>query len=95
MKFDVTYEDGTTATLKVKPRHLVRFEEEVGEVGASEKIADGFKLPWIASDTGLSFDEWLATVDDIVNPDVAVPVAGQVGDEVPAEPVPTSSPSPV
>jgi hypothetical protein len=93
MKFDITYDDGTTVATKVKPRHLVKYEEEVGEVGASEKIVDGFKLPWIASDTDLPFNEWLATVDDIVNPDAAVPVAGQVGDEVPAEPVPTSSPS--
>lgn len=90
-KFIVTYEDGTEHELKVKPRHLIAFEDEVG-VGLDVKsIRDGYKLPWIASGTPLPFDEWIATVDDIESDGPVVEPTVEVvsGDGEAVESVPT------
>lgn len=83
MKFTVTYEDGNVITYKVKPRHLVAFEDEFG--GFTESVKATYTMAWYASGTAVPFDEWLDTVEDITALDI---VGGtvEVGD---GEPVPT------
>jgi hypothetical protein len=92
MKYEVTYEDGTTEKYKVKPRHLVDYEDEFGSFAETAKSA--YALAHFASDSPLAFRDWLNTVDDITPVreagDPAV-VAGSVvadGEEA-TEPVPT------
>jgi len=63
MKTRVEYEDGTSAVYKVKPRHLVAFEETHG--GFDESVRGVFTLAHLASGSALSFDAWLDTVEDI------------------------------
>jgi len=90
-KFTVTYEDGTVREHLVKPRHLVSYEDSVDLNTENPKIADGFKLAWIAAETGLSFPDWLNSVDDIETPEqpVATEVTVNTTGEA-AEPVPTA-----
>ena len=59
----VEYEDGSADSYRIKPRHLVRFEIEEGEM--SESMTAVFKLAWMASGTKKGFEAWLDTVADI------------------------------
>lgn len=88
-RFTITYDDGTSESFKVKPRHLIAYEDEVGDVDKATKAKDAFKLAWIASGSGLSFEEWIDTVDDIDNPDAVAPAAEVAVDGGAAEAVPT------
>jgi hypothetical protein len=63
MKMHVEYEDGTEKDYKVKPRHLVAFEEDFGEFRETAKSA--YTLAHIASESPLSFTDWLKEVEDI------------------------------
>ena len=91
MKMKVTYDKGNTVTYKVKPRHLVRFEDEVGEFAETARSA--YTLAWMASGSKLEFKDWLDTVDDIETlgadgkPADGVPPAegGEAGEPVPTE----------
>lgn len=89
MKMQVTYDDGRVETYKVKPRHLIAYEDEFGEF--SETARSAFTLAHLASDSDETFKEWLAEVDDITG----IPekgdgaVGGEKGEGEPAEPVPT------
>lgn len=94
-KFFITYEDGTEVTYKVKPRHLVAFEDEVGDLGEVKTIKDGYKLAWLAAGTSMPYLEWLEGVDSIDSdspdlPPTAVESTDEQGD---TETVPTESPS--
>jgi len=92
--FQVTYEDGTSGEFKVKPRHLIAYEDEVGgNLEDAQSVRDAFKLAWIASGSALHFDEWIETVDSIETTGSA-PAAEVAVDGGPAETVPTESPSP-
>lgn len=86
MKMVIDYEDGTKQVAKVKPRHLVRFEDEVGEF--TEGIANTYRLAWMASDSPEDFRAWLDRVEDITvdqpaESGTADPNGG--GDPVPTE----------
>lgn len=85
MKIKVAYDDGTVEVYKVKPRHLVDFEDEYG--GFAESAKSAFQLAHIASDSGLPFREWLDTVDDIEQSgdegDAQGSPAGEGGEPVP------------
>lgn len=70
MKMKVVYEDGTKSVYKIKPRHLIAYEDEHGEFAESARSA--FSLAHLASDTDKSFDDWIREVDDIT----AVPERG-------------------
>lgn len=88
--FTISYEDGTEATHKVKPRHLIAFEDEVG-FGEDARIGDSFKLAHMASESSLPFAEWIKTVDDIETetPDAPIPQAAIAVDGGEAQAVPT------
>jgi hypothetical protein len=95
-RFEIKYEDGTEGTFKVKPRHLIAYEDELGgDIENAKSAKDSFKLAWIASDTVATFDDWIKSVDEINNPDAAetpadVPAAEIAVDGGPAEVVPTA-----
>ena len=86
MKVKVTYENGEDVTYKVKPRHLVAFEDEFGEF--TESVKSAFTLAHLASESSKSFKDWLSDVDDI---DVigAENAKAQADGEEAGEPVPT------
>ena len=93
MKMKVTYEakgnrPEVVKEYKVKPRHLVQFEDEVGEF--TETAKSGYMLAWMASDTPDSFKDWLNTVEDIETvTDKGDPIAAPDGEGEASEPVPT------
>lgn len=88
-KFKVSYEDGTVQEHVVKPRHLIKYEDKVGQVEKAEKVRDLFTLTHIASESPLTFDEWIETVADIENESPEIPAAEISTDGGPAEAVPT------
>jgi len=96
MKMKVEFEPvgkntvGETVVFKVKPRHLVQFEDEVGVFSETAKSA--YTLAWMASDTQKPFKEWLATVEDIetIGVEQATPPAAEGESEGEGEAVPTS-----
>jgi uncharacterized protein YndB with AHSA1/START domain len=94
-RFEIKYEDGTEATVKVKPRHLIAYEDAMGgDIENAKTAADSFKLAWIAADSAETFEDWINTVDEINNPDATdtpanVPAAEIAVDGGPAEVVPT------
>ena len=62
--FTVKYESKEVAdVVKVKPRHLVRFEDKFGDM--AETATATYQLCWLASDSGMDFNEWIDTVDSI------------------------------
>lgn len=89
-RFDITFEDGREETFKVKPRHLIEYEDIVGDIEQASSVRSAFTLAWIAAGKPGTFDEWIATVDDIENPDAAVAQAEVNVEGGAAEPVPTA-----
>lgn len=87
MKMKVEFETGETVVFKVKPRHLVQFEDEVGQFSETAKSA--YTLAWMASDTQKPFKEWLAGVEDIETVGAEEAKAPAAEGEVEGEPVPT------
>ncbi len=69
MRYAVTYDDGTVEEFKVKPRHLVRHENETKR-DSDNLIAKSYKLAWMASGSQESFTAWLDVVDDVEALDV-------------------------
>lgn len=61
-KFRVT-EGGKETVFSVRPKHILKIERESGGLEAS--IEASYKLAWLASDSDLSFEDWLENVDDI------------------------------
>lgn len=94
MKYAVTYENGTTVDYKVKPRHLVAFEEDHGSFD-DQSVAMAMRLAHIVSGDPRDFHEWLDDVDEIETLGVVgdQPV-GTSTDGKAGEPVPTEGPSP-
>ncbi len=62
-KFSVVYDNGTTEIYMVKPKHILKIERDKGGLDAS--LEASYSLAWLAAATGLGFDEWLDTVEDI------------------------------
>lgn len=61
-QFKITNDDGETAIFKVKPKHVLKAER----LGKSEATAEStYWLAWVASNSELTFDEWIDTVDEI------------------------------
>jgi hypothetical protein len=86
MKMKVTYEDETVVLYKVKPRHLIAFEDEFGEF--KETVRSSYGLAHLASESPLTMEQWLESVDDI-EPESPSNVGVAVEGEVAGEPVPT------
>jgi hypothetical protein len=89
MKITVTYDNSKTFVYKVKPRHLVAYEDTFGSL--NETARDMFQLAHLASGDPRDFKEWLDDVDEITpeeQPDAAGQPTGPGGD-----PVPTVKPS--
>ena len=61
-KFDITI-DGKMETFTVKPKHILSIERESG--GISANIESSYKLAYLATESKLSFEDWLDGVDDI------------------------------
>jgi len=61
--FQVTYEDGVVADVRVKPRHILTVERTGGSLDAT--IEASYKLAWLASQSTDSFEDWLDGVEDI------------------------------
>jgi hypothetical protein len=78
MKFNVTYEDGTTETYKVKPRHILNAERSGG--GMASTVEATYKLAFAASGRDGDFDAWMESVDDIqpeVDGEAVLPTTGE------------------
>ena len=99
LKYEITYEDGKVETVKVKPRHLIAYEDAVGNVSEIEETGmnsrAAFKLPFIAATNADEFAEtdykaWLKKVDEIEalgqeQPEAAPSVDGEDSAPVPTE----------
>lgn len=77
MHFDITYENGEKLTYKVKPRHLVAFEDSYPE-GLGENFKAISQLAHIASGDPRPYQEWLEDVDELEaqQPEQATPNGG-------------------
>ena len=70
MKYTITYDDGHTETVKVKPRHYTKAERCGRSVATDSSLENSFYLAWLAvggDGTVEDFDEWLNVVDDVVS----------------------------
>jgi hypothetical protein len=63
LEFEITYEDGQTQHVKVRPKHLVAMEDAGVKVGDSAKSS--FQIAHAAAATGETFESWLDRVEDI------------------------------
>ncbi len=60
-QFKITVGDDVS-TVTVKPKHILKSERS----GMTEASAEAtYRLAWMASESGLSFDDWIETVDDL------------------------------
>jgi hypothetical protein len=84
MKLSLTYEDGNTESLKVKPKHIAAFES-----AGYSMVTDGthvswlYRLAWFAKDQPGAFEGWLEHLDDVSS-----------GEDEVVEPGPTTPGSP-
>lgn len=84
MKLAVSYEDGNSEELKVKPRHIAAFEQaghKMDTNGAS--ISWLYRLAWFAKDQPATFDHWLGSLEEVAS-----------AEDEPVEPGPTTPGSP-
>ena len=65
MRVQVTYEDGEVAEYRVKPRHLLRFEEQFPSQKAAETVKGAYTLAHLASEASDPLKTWLGKVEDI------------------------------
>jgi hypothetical protein len=61
-RFKVELEDGSELVIKVKPKHILRSERAGNNEASAEST---YRLAWMASESDVSFDEWMDMVDDI------------------------------
>ena len=61
-QFKITVED-KEEVYTVKPKHVLKIERESG--GITANIESSYTLAWLATESKLSFDDWIDTVDDI------------------------------
>jgi hypothetical protein len=80
IKLKVNYTDGREVELQVRPLDQVRFEAKYGvpfthAFHGDTPLTHLYYLAWSASDTTLTFEEWLRTVDgtDISDKEDVVP----------------------
>jgi hypothetical protein len=60
-QFKISTADGEV-TVKVKPKHILKSER----AGNTEATAEStYRLAWMASESDLTFDEWIDSVDEI------------------------------
>lgn len=64
-KFTVSYEDGTTETYAVKPRHILAIEKGNKGKGIDSTIEAAYRMAYLASGSEATFDEWIETTADI------------------------------
>lgn len=69
LSIEVTYDDGRTEAVDVRPATQVAFEREhktsLGRLATEQLMSDLYWLAWHASRTASSFDEWLESVDGV------------------------------
>lgn len=63
LEFDITYTDGSTQHVKVRPKHLVAMEDQGVAIGESAKSS--YQIAHAASERFEPFTEWLEMVEDI------------------------------
>lgn len=84
MRLAVTYEDGRTEDLKVKPKHIAAFETAGYKMDtAGTSISWLYRLAWFAKDQPSTFEVWLDELEDVSS-----------GDDEAIEPGPTTPGSP-
>lgn len=85
MKLEVSYEDGHSEGLKVKPKHIAAFEAAGYKMDTGgSSISWLYRLAWFAKDQPGTFEVWLNGLEDVSSGD---------DDEV-VEPGPTTPGSP-
>lgn len=81
----ITYTDGTSTVARMTPKALVIAERHFGK--DMPPVESSLYVAWVQAAPGVSFDDWLDTVEDAseeqANPPVAAP-----------SPVSPASPSP-
>lgn len=65
-RITVAYEDGTTETVEVKPKHLIAAERLIGKAIDQHGVEATFMAAWKASRSAVKFDAWLDTVENLV-----------------------------
>lgn len=84
MRLALTYDDGRTEDLKVKPRHIAAFETAGYKMDTGgSAISWLYRLAWFAKDQPGTFEVWLNELDDVSS-----------GDSEVVEPGPTTPGSP-
>lgn len=64
-KFTVAYEDGTTETYTVKPRHILAIEKSNKGKGMDSTIESAYRMAYLASGSEDTFEAWIDTTADI------------------------------
>jgi hypothetical protein len=71
-KFTVTYLDGTSETVSLRPRAQIQFEEDTGgglvSLDDEVRVSKLYKLAWYAAGKPGEFDEWLDNLEAVELP---------------------------
>lgn len=65
-QISVVYEDGTSETVEVRPKHLIAAERLIGKAIDQHGVEATFMAAWKASRSAMKFDAWLDTVENLV-----------------------------
>lgn len=88
LAYDVTYTDGTTEHVKVRPKHLVGMEDAGIKIG--ESVRSSYSIAHHASERPEPFEEWLELVEEI---ETITPETVNGSREVPTQEESPTSPS--
>lgn len=76
----IRYEDGSSKTVEIKPKHMIAAERAIGKPVADHGVEASYLSAWKASGSTAKFDDWLDTVETL--------------EQVEADADPTPAPSP-
>lgn len=69
IKLGISYADGRKVDVKAGPATQVAFEREnncaIATIATDQRMTYIYWLAWHAAKTGIGFDDWLDTVDEI------------------------------
>lgn len=86
-KFTLTYLDGTSEEVVLRPRAQIAYEEDTGEGLASLdediRVSKLYRLAWYAAGRPSDFDEWIDSLESVDLP------AGDMNDDGEADTRPT------
>lgn len=68
-RFTVTYEDGSTEELRMRPRAQVAYEADTNQALFQDtddvRMTTIYTMAWYAADRPGELDEWIAKLDDV------------------------------